>query len=136
MTRLSDTIEAERDLPDLTPMIDCIFLLLLFFVLTMTFAEETFFPLEIPKARQPVIRTMKDAVVLEIDPRGEFAINRQFVRSRQAVFENLKRMQQNETLKTLVIKADKTTPYEHVIWAIDVVQALKVAEFSFAVKEN
>ena len=51
MKKLSDAILAEEEKLDLTPLIDVIFMLLLFFVVTTTFAEDTFFPIELPGAR-------------------------------------------------------------------------------------
>jgi len=67
MKRLTEVLEDGQDRADITPLIDVIFMLLLFFIITTTFAEDTFFPIELPKAeRAPDVRTPADTAVVEI----------------------------------------------------------------------
>jgi len=136
MASLSEQIEQYEDRSDLTPLIDVVFLLLLFFVLTTTFADETFFPIEMPTAERAVVRTLDDAAVLEITADGQMALDRAYVRSRRALHEELERRTEANTLRTLIVKADRKTHYENVVWVMDVMQALEIDEFSFAVRED
>ena len=81
MKKLSDAILAEEEKLDLTPLIDVIFMLLLFFVVTTTFAEDTFFPIELPGARnaEPAeVLDLASTAIVEISREGELAMGREF----------------------------------------------------------
>lgn len=134
MKALTAQLEEDDDRADLTPMIDCVFLLLMFFILTATFVEDTFFPIEMPQAKRASLRTPADAAVLEVTTKGEMAINRKYMRSKRVSYMTLAKMKKQKKLKTLIIKADKSTPYEHIAWVMDAMQALNIQEFSFAVR--
>ena len=57
MKGLTDQLGEGSDQADLTPMIDCVFLLLLFFIVTSSLSEETnLFKIEMPKAAHSEIR--------------------------------------------------------------------------------
>ena len=105
-------------------------MLLLFFIITTTFAENTFFPILLPKARQAKVRTMGESTVVEISHEGEFALDRQFVPSQRRLYEKLKQLKQEHNLKTVVIKADKRADAEHLVKVLDIMHGLDISEFA------
>ncbi len=141
MKSLTKQLEEYDDRIDLTPMIDVVFLLLLFFVLTTTFAEETFFPVELPKADQPIVRTLNDAVVIEVTPKGEYACNKEYAPNAKVLFEQLKLIKEERAagrnpIKVVVIKADRAASAQHLVSVLDILKALEIDEFAVSVKSD
>ena len=64
MKKLTEQLETADDRPEITPLIDVIFMLLLFFIVTTTFAEDTFFPIMLPTGENTTVLTPTDAVTL------------------------------------------------------------------------
>lgn len=56
--------------PDLTPLIDCVFLLLIFFMVTMVFARPTRLNIELAEARNPRAVEQQHNYRLVITPAG------------------------------------------------------------------
>jgi len=133
---LTEQLEAASDRPDLTPLIDCVFLLLLFFVVTAVFVEESnLFRIELPKAERPELREVKDVTVVTISRGGQFAIGQQFVAEDQ-LWNHLSALHAERPIRTLIIKGDRNSPYEKVILATDMARALDVPEISWAVEQK
>lgn len=136
MKRLTEQLESEGDQPDLTPMIDCVFLLLLFFVVTAVFAEESnLFKVELPKAARAEVRQPKDVVVVLISREGAYSVKDSLVPEEQ-LWARLSEMHSQLPIKTLIIKGDRLSPYEKAIAAMDVAHSLNIGEVTMAVARN
>lgn len=120
------------DRADLIPMIDCVFLMLLFFVVTATFSDESLFQVELPTAPQAEVRDTTSATVLSVSKSGNFAIGQDAVAEDQ-VGAVLRKRHDAGLLTTLVIHGDKGTPYEKIISAVDAAHAVGINEIAFAV---
>jgi len=59
----------------LTPMIDVVFLLLIFFMVTTTFSKETSIKIQLPQAEGQEVEQHKQVLLLVIDKSGQFFIN-------------------------------------------------------------
>ncbi len=139
MNRLSDAIQSEEDRLDLTPLIDVIFMLLLFFVVTTTFADDTFFPIALPTARNAEPAELLDrstTVIIEISKRGEFALARQFVPSTMELYRRLEEMSEKGTLIAVAIKADAESPSHYTIDVLDVLRELGINDFAITTKRS
>jgi biopolymer transport protein ExbD len=132
MQGLSDQLEDQSDQADLTPMIDCVFLLLLFFIVTSSFTEESLFKIELPKASKAEVYDVAEAVVLSISKSGQFAIGKNYVPDDQ-LWQKLSQHHKEEPIKTLIIKGDRRCPYEKVVMALDVAQALEIADYGLVI---
>ena len=128
---LTDQLEDDDDRADLTPLIDIVFLLLLFFIVTATFSEQSLFEVELPTAEQAVVRTPEDAVELVIAVDGRYAIGREMIPDRMLPGK-LAELASAET--TLVIKGDAGCPYDKVVQAVDIAQAQGVVEYALVVQ--
>jgi len=128
---LTEQLGSDDDRADITPLIDVIFMLLLFFIITMTFAEDTFFPIELPKAEHSsTVRTSADAVTVEISKAGEFAVAKQPLPSADALHDALKRKWDAGEAQTVIIKADAVADAKDVVYVLDVLRAVGINEFS------
>ena len=125
--------EEMDDRADLVPLIDCVFLVLLFYVIASTFSEDnSIFKVELPKAKEVAVRAPDDTVTVSVSRAGQFALGDKVVSSDE-LWTQLSARNQSKRIKTLVIRGDKGCPYEKIVNALDVAQALNIAEFSLVV---
>ena len=75
MSRRKAMIEAEASDINLSPMIDCIFILLIFFIVTTVFVEEQGLSVEKPDASATSSMESETKVVLEIDPQNKIFVD-------------------------------------------------------------
>ncbi len=103
---------------DLTPLIDVVFQLLIFFVLTSTFQTNPAFKVKLPKAKNRDTTTEPKAVVVTIGATGEVQVDGKVVDSRELELR-LCAAAQNDAATGVNIKADEATPHQHVIGVLD-----------------
>lgn len=117
---------------DLTPLIDVVFLLLIFFIVASEFKKnETILNLTLPNsASQEKIVEKKD-VSIEIS-KDELAYN-----GKKITFDELK--EKLELIKKdspLTVKIDKEVKYERVIKLLDILNTLSLTNLQLITKEN
>lgn len=114
---------AEEVSVNLTPLIDVVFLLLIFFMVSTTFTRETQLQLDLPQAEsgQPVEQAEVERIELLIAANGDIVINdRALVDNRIATLKTaLQRESGGNTELPVVITADANTPHQAVITAMD-----------------
>jgi biopolymer transport protein ExbD len=120
---------------NLTPLIDVVFLLLIFFMVSTTFKDDARIHVQLPEA-QGEEAPQEEPSVLEvaIDPEGVFYVNERQVVDRKV--ETLKKALagaagDNRELP-VIIKADAKTPHQAVMSVMDAASQLGLLRFSFA----
>lgn len=115
----------QRDIIDinLVALIDVVFILLLFFILTTTFTRETQLRVDLPQA---VTGTSNDdaarkQVDIAINADGIFSVNNQLLPSNDlaSLIDALQRESAGDTSLPLSISADGKTPHQAVVTAMD-----------------
>lgn len=123
---------------DLTPLIDVVFLLLIFFMVTTTFNREAELKIELPEASAKPEQQQQDILEIVIDADGRYFVNRQAVINTQ--IETLKRALQEaadgRTNPPLVITADARTHYQAVITAMDAAAQLGFTRLAITTKQD
>ena len=130
----------EADL-DITPMIDVVFLLLIFFMVSTTFQRETELEIALPEASAKAKATaVVSGVVLEIDSDGLYRLGiRADGELSEVISVSVDRL--SETLggistkyetTTLIIKADAKTSHQAVVRALDAAQRAGLKKIKFA----
>ena len=105
----------------MTPLIDVVFLLLIFFLVSTRFEEEEReIEIDLPTASQSLpLTTEVREMFINIDKDGQYFIEGKF-RHPEQVEEILRQAAANNPLtQTVVIRADKTTNWQHVLTAFD-----------------
>jgi biopolymer transport protein ExbD len=124
---------------NLTPLIDVVFLLLIFFMVSTTFDRHAKLKVELPEASAKMQQQQQEEpVVLSIDAKGNY-----FIDDRQLVNTSL------DTLKialqktvadkkdvSLVLRADANTPHQSVVRAMDAASQLGLTRLSIATIES
>jgi biopolymer transport protein ExbD len=119
---------------NLTSLIDVVFMLLIFFMVSTTFQRETELAVELPEASGSPLQNERKVVEVTIDAEGRYYVNRQEVISTQ--IESLKAaMTQaagSETAPQVILSADRKTPHEAVVRAMDAAGQLGFVHLTIA----
>ena len=128
---------------NLTPLIDIVFLLLIFFMVSTTFTKESQLKIQLPEAKGEQASAQKvPQLVIEISSLGVYAVKgpddadaRQVLNtSSDALQRVIKSAAQNQEKDKIIVivRADKQTPHEAVIRALSVAGQLGLSRITFA----
>jgi biopolymer transport protein ExbD len=131
MDSLSAALAEADDRPDMTPLIDCMMVMLLFFIVTTTFSESAAFPAELPPARHATLVAGNDAVVVTIARDGAYDVGG----SPCPEPELVQRVQAGLAAGggTVIVRGDKAAPYDKVVLAVDALHAAGARSWALAV---
>jgi len=123
---------------NLTPLIDVVFLLLIFFMVSSTFTRETQIKLDLPKASVEPLETKIDSLEISIDKEGRYFVNGERVVNR--TIETLKKaissiLEENPQV-SVIISADANTPYQSVVTAMDATSQLGIQNLKMATQRD
>lgn len=121
----------------LTPLIDVVFLLLIFFLVTSEFEdEERRLDIVLPSATSAVPMTSKPReIVVDLDQAGVLYLRGE-VTSLENFEELLKKaVASNPTNQTVVIRADQATSFQPVVNVMDVCNRTGVSDYSVTTKD-
>jgi len=126
-----------EDSVNLTPLIDVVFLLLIFFMVSTTFTKETHLSVDLPEASgEPMLERAQQLDIL-INADGTYAINGQpLVNKRLATLKQaLQKVSEGNNDLPLVITADAKTPHQAVITAMDAAGQLGFVHLSMTTRK-
>ena len=126
----------DEDEPEvnLTPLIDVVFLLLIFFMVSTTFEQQSRIQIELPEATPTPAETEDESLEIVIDAQGRYFIGeQQVVNSELKTLKSAisKAVEGREPL-TVIIRADASTPHQAVITALDATSQLGLTHISLA----
>lgn len=123
---------------NLTPLIDVVFLLLIFFMVSSTFDRHAKLKVQLPQADAQAQQKVDNPIVLSIDSKGKYYID-----DRQVVNEQLDTLKRalektvgDRTNVTLLLRADGRTEHQSVVRAMDAAAQLGLTKLSIATVEN
>jgi biopolymer transport protein ExbD len=109
--------EEEENEINITPMLDVVFIMLIFFIVTASFVKEAGIDVNRPDA-QTAVAQEKANILIAITETGEIWIDRRRVDPR-AVRANIERLHAENPQGTVVIQADKKSTTETLIQVMD-----------------
>jgi biopolymer transport protein ExbD len=101
---------------DISPLIDCIFILLLFFIVTTTFVEETGVEVDKPQAASAV-QLEKNSILLALTDKGQVVYGGREI-GVAGVRPTVARMLQKEKIP-VIVQADQAVPAGLLVRVID-----------------
>ena len=114
------TRQKRKVLINITSLIDVLFLLLIFFMVSSTFLEQPGIKLELPHAESAVVVEQKD-YVLFVDKQGKMFLN-----DKEVVMDDLEAKMKDALPKmkdsALVLKADQDVSHGTVVRIMDIVK--------------
>ena len=107
---------------NLTPLIDVVFLLLIFFMVSTTFTRERELTLQLPEAVADSAAETPEFIEIEVSVDGEYAIDQQRLvnRDRETLARALREKAQGNLELPLIITADANATHQAVMTAMDV----------------
>lgn len=123
---------------NLTPMLDVVFLLLIFFMVSTTFTKESHLTIDLPEATANSESAPANTIEIVISSSGHYSINGQQLVNQQ--LDILKRALQKElgqqTKVPVIITADAKTPHEAVVKAMDAAGQLGLVNLSITTRQT
>ncbi len=126
---------------NLTPLIDVVFLLLIFFMVTTTFSKEAQIKLQLPEAASAVrVDPNEKFLTIQISGLGEYAVQgvddeapRELINSSHKTLQHtLRQAARNMSDPVVLIRADRMTPHEAVVKAMDAARRQGFYQITFA----
>ena len=108
---------AEESNVDITPMLDVVFIMLIFFIVTATFVKESGIDVDKPEAATAVVQE-KANILVAIDAEDRVWINRREVDIR-SVRSIIERLHAENPKGTVVIQADRDSRNEVLVQVMD-----------------
>jgi biopolymer transport protein ExbD len=124
---------------ELTPLIDVVFLLLIFFMVSTTFIRETQLKIDLPEAAGELQEIEEDVIEITVDRAGDYAVNdrllvnndmRTLVRALEAVLE-----ERGAGISRLIITADANTAHQSVVRAMDAAGKVGLTRISITTQQ-
>ena len=106
---------------ELTPLIDVVFLLLIFFMVSTTFIRETQLKIDLPEAAGELQVTEGAPLEISISSEGEYSIDGQLLVNSQleTVIRGLKEASGGDLERRLIVTADANATHQAVVQAMD-----------------
>ena len=130
MRKLFSNLEEEETRIDITPMLDVVFILLIFFIVTATFIKEAGIDVNRPDAATAEVQE-KANILIAITANDDIWINRRKVDIRQ-VRPNIERLHAENPQGTVVIQADNDSRNEVLVKVMDASRSAGVYQIALA----
>lgn len=120
---------------DLTSLIDVVFLLLIFFMVSTTFERESVLKVDLPEASAVEEREeLPETLELVIDDQGRMFLNNQRLLDSRAetIRAAMEQLAGERRDVPLILRADRQTPHHFVVTAMDVAAQIGFLNLSIA----
>lgn len=126
----------DSDEPDvnLTPLIDVVFLLLIFFMVSTTFEHQSRIQVELPEASAEPTTPEAESLEIIVDAQGRY-----FIGEEQVVNSQLKTLKGaianvlgERTDMPVIVRADANSPHQSVVTVLDAASQLGLTRISLA----
>lgn len=127
---------------ELTPLIDVVFLLLIFFMISTTFTKETSLKINLPESNGEASAEQPRSIEVQVGAEAQYAISsagdgaaKALVNSNRETLKRALQEYKGQEKLLLVIRADKKATHDSVIRVLDVAQELGLNNITFATKQ-
>ena len=126
--------EDDRTDVSLTPLIDVVFLLLIFFMVTTTFNQHANLRVELPEASNAVQSNEENKIEVIIDKNGQYYIDGTSLLDQQSrtLVTALGKIVQSKKSKKILIRADAQAPHQSVVSVMDAAGKLGLTQVAIA----
>jgi len=122
---------------NLTPLIDVVFLLLIFFMVTTTFTRETRLAVNLPEAEATAAEPAPDQIEVMVSQTGRYSINNVLLADNTSATlqAQLLEVAAGNRQQTILLVADAEASHQAVITAMDAIGQAGFSGFSIATRE-
>ena len=119
---------------DLTPLIDMVFLLLIFFMVTTTFSTSAGIEVDLPRAKSREITHAQEDVVIAITKDGR-TLYRGEVVSAERLKEILSAIVARDKNTLIIVQADSEVHHGRVVEIMDIAKTLGLSKLAIATQQ-
>jgi len=123
---------------NVTPLIDVVFLLLIFFMVSTTFERESQIEIMLPEATASAKVTDEFVMQITIDEEGTYYVNQQRVINTKldTLMKAMKEVAGDRNDPPIILSADAKTPHQSVVTAMDAARRLGFVHLNFATTQT
>lgn len=131
-------LKSEEPDVNLTPMIDVVFLLLLFFMVSTSFIHESSLQVNLPEATGKPLSEQTEPINIVIQGDGQFLINNETLAdvTTQNLSDRLKQIAGHNADPHIIISADASAEYQQIVTAMDTAQQLGYTRLTLATRQK
>jgi biopolymer transport protein ExbD len=118
---------------DITPLVDCVFQLLIFFLLTATFVKNPNFDINLPEASSKLTSNVKEDIRVVILKDGKLKYDNEVINKNQ-LKEILQEKFKADATSIVLIQADKETMHGKVVEIMDMAKSAGFSRLGIAVE--
>lgn len=121
---------------NLTPLIDVVFLLLIFFMVTTTFTRDTRLTVNLPEADANSSESLPDQIEVTVSEAGRFSVNGEVLNNNQATTlgEAILQAAQRDRSRPVLLVADAEATHQSVVTAMDAIGQAGFSRLSIATR--
>lgn len=122
---------------NITPLIDVVFLLLIFFMVSTTFEKQSEMKITLPEASQEATETIPDSVTVAVDKEGRVFVNKKSLVNAQLITirEAIRDATHDMKAPTVIIRADANATHQSVVRIMDAARQLGLIKITFATQK-
>jgi biopolymer transport protein ExbD len=124
---------------DVTPLIDVVFLMLIFFMVSTTFDRQTQLKVDLPSAATTeAAEEAPDKIDITIDAKGQFYVNDSELVKHDAdtLSRALKKAADGRTDLPIIVSGDRNAPLQSMMTVLDVAAQLDMVRLSFVARQS
>ncbi|GGX51769.1 ExbD/TolR family protein [Saccharospirillum salsuginis] len=121
---------------NLTPLIDVVFLLLIFFMVSTTFTRETKLEIDLPESSSEAVLGDERPLEILVDANGNYAVNNTPLlrNDSDSLKQALAEVAGQNRDQTVIITGDAQAPHQAMIFALDAVGQMGFTKVSYATR--
>jgi len=121
---------------NLTPLIDVVFLLLIFFMVTTTFTRDTRLTVNLPEADANTSESLPDQIEVTVSEAGRFSVNGEVLNNSQAstLGDAILQAAQRDRSRPVLLVADAEATHQSVVTAMDAIGQAGFSRLSIATR--
>lgn len=123
---------------NLTPLIDCLLFLIIFFMLSTTFTKASKLQISLPEAKGDAAASAPArSIEVSVSATGDYAVNGQVLASKQATSlrSAIEKASEGNHDIPFLIAADGNTPHQSVVTVMDVAGQMGFASLSISTRQ-
>lgn len=124
---------------DITPLIDVVFLMLIFFMVSTTFDKQTQLKVDLPEASATdIVEDIEPKKIdITIDAGGSFSVNGQELvkHDAQTLRRTLQKIADGQSDLPIVVSGDHRAPLQSMMTVLDVAGQLNMTRLSFVARQ-
>tara|TARA_R110000824_G_scaffold288508_3_gene476716 strand:- start:36022 stop:36444 length:423 start_codon:yes stop_codon:yes gene_type:complete len=123
---------------NLTPLIDVVFLLLIFFMVTTTFTRDTNLLINLPEASGEALEVMPDQIEILVAQNGAFSVNGQGLVNSElsTLMDAIEALSGGDNSLPVIITADANTSYQSVVTVMDAAAQLGFSQLNISTRQE